>query len=111
MEADFIATVRATKKIALVKKEKLKLEKSLKTLNQLQICKEHGGPITPDCVDMLDKLDNKKLLAEISYLRLTTAPNVRQMKRVKVDGKFKMLKFSEDELRTLLKMQSSRKKM
>ena len=103
LEADFVATVKATKKIALVKKEKLKLEKALKTIKQLEMCKKHGGPITPNCVDILDSLDIEKLLAEISYLRLTTVPNVRQMKRVKVDGKYKMQKFSEEELRTSIR--------
>ena len=87
----------------MVKKEKLKLEKSLKTINQLELCKQHGGPITPSCVELMGSLNNEQLLAEISYLRLTIAPNTRQMKRIKVDGRYKMQKFSEDELRTSIR--------
>ncbi len=51
-------------------------------------------------MDILDGLTNEQLLAEVGYLRLTTAPDIRQMRRVKVYCKFKMLKFSEAELRT-----------
>lgn len=103
LQKDFLATVHATKKIALVKKEKLRLEQALKLMKKLDVCKEHGGPVTPSCIELIDRLDNEQLLAEVGYLRLTTAPDIRQMRRVKVDGQLRMLKFSETELRTSIR--------
>ena len=40
---DFLATVYATKKIALVKREKLKLEQALNFMKNLDVCKKRGG--------------------------------------------------------------------
>ena len=45
------------------------------------------------------QLTGKEILSEISYLRVTIAPDIRQMWWVKVDGKFKMVRFSVEELR------------
>ena len=56
--------------------------------------------MTQNSVDLLDNLNSVQLLNEIGYLRMTTAPQIRQMKRVKVDGKYKMLKFLDNELKT-----------
>ena len=103
LQKDFLATVQATKKIALIKKEKLKLEQALKLMKKLDVCKSHGGPVTPSCIDILESLTYAQLLAEVGYLRQTTAPDIRQMRRVKVDGKHKMVKFSEHELKTSIK--------
>ena len=100
LQQDFLATICATKKIALLKKEKGKLEKKVKLFKKLDSCKEHGGPVTQNSVDLLDNLNSAQLLNEIGYLRMTTAPHIRQMKRVKVDGKYKILKFSDNELKT-----------
>ena len=103
LEKDFVETVKATKKIALIKKEKLKLEKTRKTFNTLEQCKKHGGPITPGCIELLEQLNNMQLLLEIGYLRLTTSPNIRQMRRVKQNDKFIMQKFTDNELRTSIR--------
>ena len=54
-------------------------------------------------MDILEGLTNEQLLAEVGYLRLTTAPGIMQMRRVKDDGKLKMVKFSESELRTSIR--------
>ena len=40
-----------------------------------------------------------EILSEISYLRAAIAPDIRQMRRVKVGGKFKMVRISIEELR------------
>ena len=103
MQDDFIETIHTQKKIAIIKKEKLKKEKSLKTLQQMEICKKHGGPLTPNCIDILPGLNTEQLLAEVSFLRLTTAPHIRQMRRKKCeDGRYRMEKFSDNELKTSL---------
>ena len=72
-------------------------------LNTLEQCKEHGGPITPGCIELLEQLNDKQLILEIGYLRLTTCPNIRQMRRVKQNNKFIMQKFTTDELRTSIR--------
>ncbi len=104
LEADFLATVNSAKKLALRKKEDLKKKKATKTLAVLERCKQHGGPMTPNNLAALSQLNEGQLLAEISYLRLTIAPDIRQMRRVKgTDGKFKMEKFSRNELQNSIK--------
>ena len=59
LEADFVATVNATKKIAILKKEQLKLKKTMKTFSQLDVCKEHWGPVSPNSLQLLDTLDSQ----------------------------------------------------
>ncbi|GFO36113.1 hypothetical protein PoB_006261800 [Plakobranchus ocellatus] len=41
--------------------------------------------------------------SEVNYLRMTSSPNIRQMRRVKVDSKYKMQKFTDEELRTSIR--------
>ena len=53
----------------------------------IQNSKDHGGPVTLNTLDTLSNLNEKQLLQEISYLRQTIAPNIRQMRCVKADGK------------------------
>ena len=60
----------------------------------LDTCENHHGPVTQESILLVDTLIEKELISEIGYLRATAAPDIRQMRRVKVDGKFKMMKFS-----------------
>ena len=85
--------MKSTNEIVLLKKQELKSKKNIKTLHQLEACKSNGGPITKECLCILDKLNEKELLAEISFLRLTVAPDIIQMRRIKVNDKYKMQKF------------------
>ena len=59
--------------------------------------------MTQASILLVDTLKEKELISEIGYLRATVAPDIRQMRRVKVDRKFKMMKFLCDELRQLIK--------
>ena len=81
-------------------------KKCEKTMDILTKCKKHGVPISVGDLNLLDRLDEKSLLLEISYLRATIAPNIRLRlratiapnirlrRRVKLpDGKFKFLKY------------------
>ena len=104
LEADFLATVKSAKKLALYKKEKLRAKKSTKTIAALERCREHNGPLTPNSLTIINKLTEKQLLDEIAYLRLTVIPDIRQKRRVKGDGvKFRMEKFSLNELKASIK--------
>ena len=104
LEKDFIATVNLTKTLSLAKKEEKKKKKNERYLRTLDSCKEHGGPVTSSTLDKLDDLQYQELLSEVSYLRLTIAPEIKQQRRVKdANGRYKMEKFGADELKTRIK--------
>ena len=104
LEKDFLATVKAAKELALIKKQDLKRKKIAKILALLEVCKNHGGPVTPSTVEWLDRLNEKQLLSEIGYLRLTICPDIGQKRRVKAaNGKYRFQKFTVPELRNSIK--------
>ena len=84
-------------------KKELKKKKQARTSKLLDTCKDHGGPVTPKFLALVDSLNEKQLIAEIGYLRVTIAPNIRQMRRIKVDGKLKNVNLSLQELRQSIK--------
>lgn len=101
LEADFLAIVKVTKKLVLMKREDIKKRKTQKTMHQIDIWKQHGGPATPNSLDILEHLTKKSAIGEVSYLRLTIAPDIRQMRRVTAaEGRYRMEKFGLDELKT-----------
>ena len=103
IEANFLQTVKMSKKLALLKKEELKRKKTQRTMNLLDTCENNHRPVTQESTLLVDTLIEKELISEIGYPRATVAPDIRQMRRVKLDGKFKMMKFSRDELRQSIK--------
>ncbi|ESO92995.1 hypothetical protein LOTGIDRAFT_162019 [Lottia gigantea] len=101
---EFLSTVRASKDMALKKKEELKLKKNIKMLQALETCKRHGGPVTSSTIPLLERLDQRELLKEIFYLRNTVAPDIRQKRCVKcATGNFRYETFSEKELRQIIR--------
>ena len=82
LERDFLATVKMSKKLVLAMKEELKGKKSLRLLQTIDICKQHGGPLTDNNLELAESLSEKQLISEIVFLRLTVAPNIRQQRRV-----------------------------
>ena len=76
-----------SKRLAFMKKAERKKKKQARALKHLETCKCHQGPVTPNSIDRLQ------------HLRATIAPDIRQMRRVKVGGKFKMVRFLIEELR------------
>ena len=73
-------------------------------LHVLDKCKAHGGPVTITTMSNLDKLSEQELLAEIGYLRATSAPNIRQRRQLKSEnGKYKMEKLTVTELLASIK--------
>ena len=87
----------------MYKKEELKKKRVENTLKTLEKCKLHKGPITVNSIEEVEQLSEKELLTEIKYLRATIAPDIHQMRRIKVDGKYKMEKFTVQELRQSIK--------
>ena len=94
LEREFNAKLDALKKVAHDEKLRRKKEIDLKLLKCLEVCKQHGGPITQNCIEKLEALDYDEVLAEIKFLKKTTAPQLRI--RRKVDGKF--IKYSREQL-------------
>ena len=74
------------------------MNQAAKTLVILDKCKAHGGPVTLSSLNILDKLSETQLSTEISYLRHTIAPDIKQKQRIKVEGRYKMQKFTNTEL-------------
>ena len=103
IETDFLATVKTAKRLSLLKKEELKKRKIERNLEILEECKLHHGPATIGNIEYIAQLSEKDLLAEIEYLRATIAASIRQMRRINVDGKYRMEKFSADELGQAIK--------
>ena len=94
MKKDFLDKVKASESLANQERIKKKQRKNVKCLSVLEDVKKHGGPITPDELDKLEALNDKQILSEVKYLRLTVAPNIREKR--KVEKKF--VKYSKKEL-------------
>ncbi|KAK6168582.1 hypothetical protein SNE40_019783 [Patella caerulea] len=104
LEASFLETVKASNILALQKKEEMKKKKHERSLKLLETYKEHGGPITENTLNLLGELTERQLLAEVGYLRVTLAPDIRQKRRIRSDcGKYKMQSFSKDELKSAIR--------
>ena len=74
IEEDMLKTICNVKKMAL----EVKMQKKKKKL--LQKIKAHGGPVTPNTINvMLPQLTSKELILEISYLRAVAC--IKQRKR------------------------------
>ena len=95
----------------MIKRQKMKIKKHGNTLELLEKCKGHNDPITPKTVDILDSLNEKQLINEISYLRLTITPIIKQQRRVKlISGKLKIVNFTIDELQCPIPNAKKKKK-
>lgn len=101
MAKDWLKKVEDSGKDAIQKKSLKKKKKNERSLKLLDQCKVHGGPLSSNEEDMklLDTLMEKQLLLEVSYIRCTLDPTIKQ--RRKVEGKFQ--KFSIEELKLQIK--------
>ena len=60
--------------------------------------------MTASNISLVNVLTSDQLISEISFLRATTSPNIRQQRRIKLEnGQFKMEQFSTPELRFQVK--------
>ena len=102
---DFLATVKMSKKLVLAKKEEPKRKRNLRLLQTIDICKQHGGPLTDNNLELVESLSEKQLISEIVFLRFTVVPNICQQRHVKDSntGKFCVKKFTAEELRTSIR--------
>ncbi|CAL4169332.1 unnamed protein product, partial [Meganyctiphanes norvegica] len=105
IEKTIVRDVHAARDLALEVKKINKLKKRSRILKILDRLQEHGGPCSPSNIDsLLPGLISNQLIHEITYLRATVNPDIRQKQRVKqADGSFKMVQFSDEILRTAIR--------
>ena len=96
----FLGHYEDAKKLVLPKKKELKRKKNQRLLQTIHICKEHGGPLTDNNLELVESLSEKQLISEIVFLRLAVAPKIRRQRRVKDTntGKFVVEKYTAEKL-------------
>ena len=77
MEKDFYKRINEVGKLAIRAKEEMKKRSAIKVMKNLQVCKQHGGPLTESDIERLSGLTDEQVLAEAIYLKHTIAPNIR----------------------------------
>ena len=97
---EYLEKVKVAEKLSLKAKSEAKQKKLRRSLKLLDVVKLHGGPVTEEDLDKINLLTDKQLLAEIAYLRVTIAPDIRQ-KRKLASGKFET--FKHDELKSQIR--------
>ena len=104
LQQNLIDLAEDVNKAAFAAKEAKKQKKIARSFSLLDLCKDHGGPVTPDSIELLGKLTQAQLLTETRYLRSTIAPAIKERKAV-IDssGKRKMPVLSEESLRENIK--------
>ena len=68
-------------------------------MSALEKRKQHGGPITPKDIEMLNFLTEDQIKSEVAYLKLTCGSSIRYKR--KVGNKF--VNFTVEELRSQIR--------
>ena len=48
----------------------------------LQTCKQHGGSITPQYIELLNTLNEEDIIKEVKYQKVTIAKDIRMKRRL-----------------------------
>ena len=56
--------------------------KKAKAPGLLAQCRQHGGPLSTDNSDLLNRLTDKEVVLEVQYLKATIAKDLKLKKRV-----------------------------
>ena len=68
---------------AVKAKESIKRRRVERSLKLLDICQQHGGPITPQNLDtLINTLTDEQIRHEVSYLKATIAKEIKMKRRV-----------------------------
>ena len=76
LEKEFYEKVSAVSDEAMEAKRKKKEKKVTKTLDNLEECKKHNGPLTSKDIDRINELTDEQVLLEAKYLKKTISPNL-----------------------------------
>ena len=63
-------------------KERQKIRRVERSLELLYICQQHGGPVTPQNIDLIQTLNETQIGNEVKYLRSTVAKELRIKEQV-----------------------------
>ena len=69
LQKEFLDQVKEVKVLAVKAKESMKTKKIARTLKILEKIKKHGGPVTPDSLNILDSLSEDQIIAEVISVR------------------------------------------
>jgi len=83
---DFTSTVAMAREAMVDKRKKAKRKKALRLVNLIEECKKHGGPVERKSIGILDALEEKQVLAEMSVLR-AMGSDVKSKRKVQSGGK------------------------
>ena len=83
---DFTSTVAMGREAMVDKRKKAKRKKALRLVKLIEACKEHGGPVERKSIGILDALEEKQVLAEMSVLR-AMGSDVKSKRKVQSGGK------------------------
>ena len=105
---NYLEKVKIAETLSLKAKSEAKKKKLRRSLKLLEVVKLHGGPVTEEDLDKINLLTDKQLLAEIGYLRVTIAPEIRQKRKLPT-GKFETFKHEElkSQIRNAIKPEKS----
>ena len=73
LRQEFLARVTLAKRAKEKGREMIKKRKLNRAHKLFGVCQAHEGPVTASSLDLLDKLEEKDLIVEVSYLKATTA--------------------------------------
>ena len=80
LQKDFLSHVKITKALAVSARKAAKERKVRRALKLGAECHNHGGPVTANNLELLDTLDEKKIILEVSYLKATVAAELKLRK-------------------------------
>ena len=70
------------------------------------LCQGHGGPLSAENISLLEGLNEKEVIAEVTLLKATVANEIKLRKRIPDpanSGKFKMEKIPMEQLKRAIR--------
>ena len=106
LQDEFLSQIKVMKSLSIKAKKEAKERKNRAVLKLLATCQQHGGPLTENTIDLVDKLTDKQLITEVSYLKKTLNANIKLKTKGPKDtttGRFKFIPQTSDELRNSIR--------
>jgi len=82
LQDEFLSRVAISKKFALLAKIEAKERKLRKSVELLDMCKQHGGPLSPNTLKDMDQMTDEAIYLEAKYLKCTIASELKLRHRV-----------------------------
>ena len=101
LQNEFLSFVKLSKSLSIEAKKRQKEKQNMNLLKLLDQCQEHGGPITENKVNLLDRLSEKQVKSEVMYLKKSLNVDIKlrtRGPRDPVTGKFKFIPQTKDQM-------------